>query len=262
MHVALAEWLCSCDLRRRSAGDIGEPHSAADALEADTIVSTGSPLVVLTSEHTPRAWSTRCRCCAWVSDQAGSLDAAVLGFAARSCSPLQTPVNPAATITGVVLRGRDVLPAARRETASHPWSGVRLLDSDRVMIVDRYRFAFLELNARFPRTPPPAKPLARLVHHPAPLHQGLPPGDNCPTTAARTRFWVDSPTSLDDPRLRDHPTAETYWTQSLDFDSSARDTNRAHTPDEAAAFHAFLATAGAERAALLDAACGSGGRAP
>jgi len=154
--------------------------------------------------------------------------------------------------------GRDVLPAARREAASHPWSRAALLDGGRVMIAD---CRFVEVNARLPRTPLPARPLAPLVRQ-ALHHQGLPPDDSCPTKAARTRFWVDSPTSLDDPGLHVYPTAETDWTQSLDFDSSARATNRAHTPDEAAAFQAFRATAGTGRSALLDAACGSGGWAP
>jgi hypothetical protein len=32
------------------------------------------PLLVLTSERAPRPWSTRCRFCRWVSQQAPSLD--------------------------------------------------------------------------------------------------------------------------------------------------------------------------------------------
>ncbi len=116
VRAALAAWLCSCDLR--SAGDISEPHSAADTLEADTIVSIGSPLVVLTSEHTPRPWSTRCRCCPWVSNRAGSLNAALLAFAAHSCLPQQASVDPAATTTGVFLReGTSYLRPAGRPPA-------------------------------------------------------------------------------------------------------------------------------------------------
>jgi hypothetical protein len=45
------------------------------------------PLLVLTSERAPRPWSTRCRCCRWLSPQATSLDEARLEFALHSCPP-------------------------------------------------------------------------------------------------------------------------------------------------------------------------------
>ena len=45
------------------------------------------PLLVLTSERAPRPWSTRCRCCRWLSPQATSLDEARLAVALHSCPP-------------------------------------------------------------------------------------------------------------------------------------------------------------------------------
>jgi hypothetical protein len=45
------------------------------------------PLLVLTSERAPRPWSTRCRCCRWLSPQATLLDEAMLAVALHSCPP-------------------------------------------------------------------------------------------------------------------------------------------------------------------------------
>jgi hypothetical protein len=58
-----------------------------DAFPTAWMPSSLPPLLVLTSERAPRPWSTRCRCCRWVSQQAASLDDARLEFALHSCRP-------------------------------------------------------------------------------------------------------------------------------------------------------------------------------
>jgi hypothetical protein len=58
-----------------------------DAFPTARMPSSLPPLLVLTSERAPRPWSTRCRCCRWVSQQAASLDEAGLEFALHSCRP-------------------------------------------------------------------------------------------------------------------------------------------------------------------------------
>jgi hypothetical protein len=68
------------------------------------------PLLLLTSERAPRPWSTRCRCCRWVSQQAASLDEARLEFALHSCRPAGAEPSQA-TAAGeyaghLVLQGR------------------------------------------------------------------------------------------------------------------------------------------------------------
>jgi hypothetical protein len=58
-----------------------------DAFPTACMPSSLPPLLVLTSERAPRPWSTRCRCCRWVSQQAASLDDARLELALHSCRP-------------------------------------------------------------------------------------------------------------------------------------------------------------------------------
>jgi hypothetical protein len=58
-----------------------------DAFPTASMPSSLPPLLVLTSERAPRPWSTRCRFCRWVSQQASSLDEARLEFAWHSCRP-------------------------------------------------------------------------------------------------------------------------------------------------------------------------------
>jgi hypothetical protein len=56
-----------------------------DACPTASMPSSPPPLLVLTSERAPRPWSTRCRFCPWVSQQAASLDEARREFASHSC---------------------------------------------------------------------------------------------------------------------------------------------------------------------------------
>jgi hypothetical protein len=58
-----------------------------DAFPTASMPSSLPPLLVLTSERAPRPWSTRCRACRWVSQQASSLDETRLEFALHSCRP-------------------------------------------------------------------------------------------------------------------------------------------------------------------------------
>jgi hypothetical protein len=58
-----------------------------DAFPTPSMPRSLPPLLVLTSERALRPWSTRCRCCRWVSPQAASLDEARLEFALHSCPP-------------------------------------------------------------------------------------------------------------------------------------------------------------------------------
>jgi hypothetical protein len=56
-----------------------------DACPAASMPSSPPPLLVLTSERAPWPWSTRCRFCPWVSQQAASLDEARREYVLHSC---------------------------------------------------------------------------------------------------------------------------------------------------------------------------------
>jgi hypothetical protein len=99
----------------RLMGDLKGLHGALAALEADTlpdVLPVGArqpgfsarpmaaaarstprrcrmavPLLVLTSEYSPRPWSTRCRSCPWTSEHAASLLLARLAFAIHRWQP-------------------------------------------------------------------------------------------------------------------------------------------------------------------------------
>jgi hypothetical protein len=58
-----------------------------DAFPTASMPSSLPPLLVFTSERALRPWSTRCRGCRWVSQQAASLDEARLEFELPSCPP-------------------------------------------------------------------------------------------------------------------------------------------------------------------------------
>jgi hypothetical protein len=56
-----------------------------DACPTANMPTSPPPLLVLTSERAPRPWSTRCRFCRWVSQQAASLDEARREYVLHSC---------------------------------------------------------------------------------------------------------------------------------------------------------------------------------